>query len=93
MFQNYLWLCLLEHNMAPIEDELIDLCERAMLALEVDWEKMSLWSKVFVDDMLTRLTPTQKDLLYPYAQGMHQAFLKKHEFSMEVLAYGTRKKN
>ena len=77
MFQNYLWLCLLEHNMTPIEDELIDLCERVMIPLGVNWEMMSLWSKIFVDDMLSHVNPTHKILLFPYAQGLHEAFLKK----------------
>ena len=77
MFQNYLWLCFLEYSMAPIEDELIDLCERVMISLGVDWEMMSFWSKVFVDDILSRLEPTQKELLFPYAQGLHQTFLRK----------------
>ena len=84
MFQNYIWLCLLEHNMAPIEDELIDLCERVMLALGVDWEMMSLWSEIFVEDLLNRVEPTQKELLFPYAQGLHKAFLNKRNLSLKA---------
>ncbi|MDJ0704307.1 MAG: hypothetical protein QNJ46_13565 [Leptolyngbyaceae cyanobacterium MO_188.B28] len=83
MFQNYIWLCLLEHNMGPIENELIDLCERVMLALGVDWEMMSLWSKIFVDDLLSRVQPAHKDLIFPYAQGLHQSFLNKRNFSAQ----------
>ena len=82
MFQNYIWLCLLEHNMAPIEDELIDLCERVMIPLGVNWEMMSHWNKIFIDDLLSRTAPAQRDLLFLYTQGFHQAFLDKRNLSL-----------
>ena len=77
MFQAYLWLCLLEKSMAPIEKELVDLCVMVMTGVNVQWEMTELWNKLLVQEILSRVTPQQKLLLQPYTSGMQQAFLKE----------------
>jgi len=77
MFQAYLWLCFLEESMVSVEQELVILCVMVMQSVEVKWEMTEQWTKVLMDEILSRLNPQQKDLLLPYAQKMQQAFYNK----------------
>lgn len=79
MFQAYLWLCLLEGSMAPINDELVDLCVMVMTGVKVKWEMTELWNKVLVEEIFARVTPDQALILLPYAEGLQQAFLKQKD--------------
>lgn len=86
MFQAYLWLCLLEQSMAPIESELLDLCVMVMTAVHVKWEMTELWNKLLSEEILARLTPAQIAILQPYTDGLQQAFLKhKDRFNIPLL--------
>lgn len=78
MFQAYLWLCLLEKSMTPIEQELVELCVMVMTGVKVKWEMTELWNKLLTQELLLRVTPQQKLLLLPYISRMQQAFSKQH---------------
>ena len=93
MFQSYLWLSLLEKNMAAIEDELVDLCAKVMPTVGVSWELSKFWSKVLEEEIHSRLTSSQKELLLTYTQGLHQAFIKKRDLFIMPPKYGNEEKN
>lgn len=78
MFQGYLWLCLLEDSMNPIEHELVDLCVMVMTGVKVKWEMTELWNKLLMEEILSRITLGQKSMLQPYASAMEKAFTKEH---------------
>ncbi len=79
MFQAYLWLCFLEENMAAIESELVDLCVMVLPGVQVKWEMTELWNQVLTEEIISRLTPSQKTLLQPYTKGLQEAFLKQRD--------------
>lgn len=85
MFQAYLWLCLLEGSIAPIEHELVDFCVMVMTGLRVEWKMTELWNELLVEEIFARLSPEQQLLLKPYTDGLQQAFLSQRErFQLEV---------
>jgi hypothetical protein len=79
MFQAYLWLCLLEGSLAPIKDELVDLCVMVMTGVKVKWEMTELWNKVLAEEILARVTPDQALIVLPYTEGLQKAFLEQKE--------------
>ncbi|WP_337884583.1 hypothetical protein [Fischerella thermalis] len=74
MFQAYLWLCVLEESLIPIEQELVDLCVMVMEKLEVKWEILQQWNQILIDEIMSRVKTEHKKVLLPYTQGMIQAF-------------------
>ena len=74
MFQAYLWLCVLEGNMVAIEKELVGLCVLVMTGVDVKWEMVELWNNVLIEELLVRVTPTQRRLLKPYTQELKDIF-------------------
>ena len=77
MFQAYLWLCVLESSLAPVEQELVKLCVMVMQTVEVRWEIIEQWRQLLMDEIISRVKQEQKHLLLPYTQGIQQAFLKE----------------
>jgi hypothetical protein len=77
MFQAYLWLCFLEKNLAPIEEELLDLCVMVMTGVKVKWEMIELCNEILCEEILSYLTPEQQSLVKPYTNGLQQAFKKE----------------
>jgi hypothetical protein len=77
MFQAYLWLCFLEQNMAPIELELLPLCEMVVQGVEIQWEMTEKWCRLLGNEILSRLTVEQKELLMPFTEGMYGAFFEQ----------------
>lgn len=77
MFQAYLWLCVLEESMEPVEKELVALCVMVMEGVGVKWELTAQWTKLLVDEINSRISLKQRSLLHPYTQGMERAFFKK----------------
>jgi hypothetical protein len=77
MFQAYLYLCVLEQSLVPIEKELVSLCVMVVESLQVKWELVEEWNRLLINEMMSRVTPEQKALLLPYTEGMQQAFYKK----------------
>ena len=79
MFQAYLWLCVLEESMKPIEQELVALCVMVLESVGVSWELIALWIPLLTDEIISRVTPEQRSFLQPYIQGMQQAFFKRRQ--------------
>jgi hypothetical protein len=92
MFQSYLWLCLLEDSISPIEHELVDLCVMVMTGVKVKWEMTELWHKVLFEEIHSRLTFEQKSILHPYSSKMEQAF-SKEQLRFEIPAEDTQLHN
>ncbi|RAM52651.1 MAG: hypothetical protein C6Y22_04865 [Hapalosiphonaceae cyanobacterium JJU2] len=74
MFQAYLWLCVLEESLIPVEQELVDLCVMVMEKLEVKWEILQQWNQILMDEIIHRVKPEYQNVLSPYTQGMILAF-------------------
>lgn len=77
MFQAYILLCILERNIAVIEQELLALCIMVINSIEVAWEVTEQWNQMLVDELLNRVNDEQRSLLLPYTQGLQQAFNKQ----------------
>ncbi len=77
MFQAYLWLCVLKKNVAPIEQELLNLCVMVMESVHVPWELTEKWLQVLTEELLIRCTPAQQQILLPYTQVMEQVFIEQ----------------
>lgn len=77
MFQAYLWLCVLEETLQPIQQELVTLCVMVMQSVEIKWDLIIQWNQLLLDEILYRITPEQKTLLLPYTEAMQQAFYTK----------------
>jgi hypothetical protein len=74
MFQVYLWLCVLEGNMAAIEQELLPLCIMVFPSVDVSWQLVEQMLQLLVDELMSRVLPQQNNLLLPYTQNMQQLF-------------------
>ena len=68
MFQAYLWLCVLEESLRPIERELVSLCVMVMPSVGVELKRL------LTDEIISRVQPEHKPLFLNYTQGMEQAF-------------------
>ncbi|MDF5718017.1 MAG: hypothetical protein PUP93_30170 [Rhizonema sp. NSF051] len=77
MFQAYLWLCLLEGSITPIEQELLPLCEMVVEGVGIQWEMTEKWCQLLAEELEGRVNLTQLALLLPYTQGMLQVFIKE----------------
>ena len=77
MFQAYLWLCLLEGNLAFIEQELAAICTIVFGILNIPWKMTVEGNKFLIQEILARLEPHQERLVRPYTQGMIKAFPDK----------------
>lgn len=74
MFQGYLWLCALEGNMTPVEQELLPLCIMVFPSIEVSWELVEQLMPLLMTEIQKRLKPEQFRILLPYAHAMQQLF-------------------
>lgn len=77
MFQSYLWLCVLEESLEPVELELIDLCVMVMTGMDVKWELTEQFIHQLMDEVLNHATPDQMKILLPYIQGIQKAFFEE----------------
>lgn len=76
MVQAYLWLCVLEENIAPVEQELVSLCVMVLPSIEVKWELIIECLQLLIDEINSCLTLEQISILQPYVSGMLDAFKK-----------------
>lgn len=74
MFQVYLWLCVLEGNMAAVEQELRPLCIMVFPSVDVTWELVEQMLRLLMDELMECVQPQHKKLLLPYTQAMQQLF-------------------
>jgi hypothetical protein len=75
MFQSYLWLCVLEESIAPVEEELLRLCIMVLPSVEVKWELIELWIQMLVDEIISRIESSQQHYVLPYTVGMYHSFV------------------
>lgn len=74
MFQAYLWLCLLEGDLATVEQELLELCVQVMPSIGVKWELTAIWTETLKETLMLYLEPAQQQQVLPYIERMHQIF-------------------
>lgn len=74
MFQAYLWLCVLQGSLSPVEDELVRLCIMVMTRVGVPWEMTVQWNELLMAEVLDRTLISQQAFLAPYMAGFIQAF-------------------
>lgn len=74
MFQVYLWVCVLENSIAPIQQELFPLCVMLYPALKVHWELVRQMINLMGKEFSRRVKPEQQDLFVPYFQALREMF-------------------
>lgn len=74
MFQAYLWVCVLEQNMAAMEKELYPLCEMVYPSVNVSWELVEKMVRLLVEKITIRLDSQQKSIVQPYTTAMQKLF-------------------
>ncbi|BAZ15103.1 hypothetical protein NIES4071_69730 [Calothrix sp. NIES-4071] len=74
MFQAYLWLCLFEGNIAPIQLELLPLCAMVVQGVNIKWELTEKWWQVLEQEIFSRVTPQAQQLIMPYSQQIQELF-------------------
>lgn len=75
MFQAYLWLCVLETTLLPVEQELLKSCVMVLPSIGVKWELVVTWTQIFADEMLSQVELSQQPYVLPYIEGIQQIFL------------------
>ncbi len=84
MFQAYLWLCVMQGSLAPVEDELVRVCTMVMPRVGVPWEMTRQWNEMLMAEVVDRTLLTHQTFLEPYMVGFIQAFQQsKDQLSME----------
>jgi hypothetical protein len=74
MFQIYLWLCVLEKSIAPIQRELFPLCVMLYPTLNVGWELVRQMIHMLGLEFGKRLSQQQISLVLPYFQVLWEMF-------------------
>lgn len=74
MLQVYLWLSVLEENMAAVEKELIPLCIMVFPSVEVTWNLVKQMLKILLEEILVRVEANRQSIVLPYTQTMQQVF-------------------
>jgi hypothetical protein len=74
MFQAYLWLCVLQGSLAPIEDELVRLCTMVMPRVGATWEMTAVWNVLLISEIMNHTWMSEQRFLKPYTNGLIQAF-------------------
>jgi hypothetical protein len=88
MFQSYLWLCVLEGSLAPVEDELVRLCTMVMPRVGVPWEMIVMWNEQLILEVMNQASIGQQGLLEPFTKGFIKAFERSQsQFVVESWPY------
>jgi hypothetical protein len=74
MFQGYLWLCMLEDDMAAIQQELLPLCQAVFPTVGVSWALVESVLRLLVKEIHARVKPAQIPLLSPYTRSLQEIF-------------------
>ncbi|MBO3462450.1 hypothetical protein G7B40_028270 [Aetokthonos hydrillicola Thurmond2011] len=77
MFQAYLWLCVLERSLSPIEQELLPLSVMVVEGVEIKWELTQKWCQFLCDEIIRRVYSQHQALLLPYTIGLQQIFFQQ----------------
>lgn len=76
MFQVYLWLCVLQGNLAPIEQELVVLSHLVYEGLGIPWEMTVKGTQLLAKEIMNTLESDEQALVSPYTEGMVQIFTR-----------------
>ncbi|KST62381.1 hypothetical protein [Mastigocoleus testarum] len=79
MFQAYIWLCMLEKNLAPVETEMLPMCMVLVENLNIPWEFTCKWCELLISTLENCVRPEYKNLLRSYTQGVKNLFLQKRD--------------
>ncbi|MEQ8757715.1 MAG: hypothetical protein RID09_29950 [Coleofasciculus sp. G1-WW12-02] len=74
LFQVYLWLCVLEKSIAPIQEELFPLCVMLYPSLNVGWELVRHMIHLLGLEFSKRLSRQQIQIILPYLQVLWEMF-------------------
>lgn len=74
MFQVYLCLCVLEHSVNAIQQELFPLCVMLYPPLKVSWELVRTLLRLLNQEMYSHLTPTYVNVFEPYLISLTEMF-------------------
>jgi hypothetical protein len=74
MFQAYLWLCVLQGDLAPVEDELLYLCTMVMPRVGVPWEMIAQWNELLMAEITEHTLISMQPFLEPYTTRFIQTF-------------------
>ena len=77
IFQAYIWLCMLEKTLTPIEEELLPMCTVLLESLDIQWELAQKWCELLVDELENFVPLEYEALLQPYTQGMKELFFRE----------------
>ncbi|MGB7248388.1 MAG: hypothetical protein WBC73_05570 [Phormidesmis sp.] len=84
MFQAYLWLCVMQGSLAPVEDELLRTCTMVMPRVGVPWEMTLKWNEMLMAEVTDRTLLSHQSFLEPYMVRFIQTFQQsKDRFSPE----------
>lgn len=76
-FQAYIWLCMLEKTLAPIETELLPICMVLVETFELQWELIQKWCELLIDKLESFVHPEYKALLQSYTQEVKNLFFQE----------------
>ncbi|MEO1429425.1 MAG: hypothetical protein AAFV71_10245 [Cyanobacteria bacterium J06633_8] len=95
MFQVYLWVCVLEGNIAAIAHELFPLCVMLYPTLKVSWEIIRQMLHLLGQEISERLNTEQANTFMPYFQVLWHMFspevFGENICEIELNAYDERK--
>ena len=74
MFQIYLCLCVLETNIAVVQQELFPLCVMLYPPLNVHWQLVRQMLNALEEEIKQRLTPAVYQVFAPYIQALQDMF-------------------
>lgn len=74
MFQVYLWLSVLQGNSDVIEKELVTFCTYIFQGLGIPWQMTVTGTCLLLEEILARLTFTEKAIVNAFIDGMSHAF-------------------
>ncbi len=74
MFQVYLWLSVLEGNVAVIQQELLPICVMLYPILGVKWELVWQMFNCLNQEFSARLEPHKLETILPYFRAMYEIF-------------------
>ena len=77
IFQVYIWLCMLEKTLAPIETELLPMCMILVEIFDIKWELTQKWCELITNQLEIFINPEYKHFLQPYTQEVRNLFFRE----------------
>ena len=76
-FQAYIWLCMLEKTLTPIETELLSICMVLVETFDIQWEITQKWCELLTDKLESFVHSEYKALLQSYTQEVKNLFFQE----------------